>query len=145
MHSALSLLFGRLFFYAQTAAIYGVHILQQEHLVAKRPAPSLTDLSWLEDLSFEQLTTLIAAAEDQLASKRDEAREQLRQEVLEKVRQLGIDPAELFASEKRRSQVKPKYRDKRNPTQTWSGRGRPPRWLQERINAGEDKDDYLIR
>jgi H-NS histone family len=67
--------------------------------------------------------------------------------VIEKVRLLGIDPEELLAAKGRtkRSAVKPKYRDKRDPTQTWSGRGRPPRWLHERINAGENNDDYLIQ
>jgi DNA-binding protein H-NS len=116
--------------------------------VARTPAaPSLTNLSWLEDLSLEQLTTLISAAQAQLERKRDEVRDQLRKEVMEKVQLLGIDPEELFSTKGRmkRSEVKPKYRDKRDPTQTWSGRGRPPRWMQERINAGENKDDYLIR
>jgi DNA-binding protein H-NS len=110
-----------------------------------RPAPSRTDLSWLEDLSFEQLTKLIAAAQDQLDKKRHDAREQLRQEVTEMVRPLGIHPAELFGRQKARSELKPKYRDKRDSTQTWSGRGRRPRWLKERMDAGESKDDYLIR
>jgi DNA-binding protein H-NS len=114
--------------------------------VARTPAvPSLTNLSWPEELTLEQLTTLIKAAQAQHEQKREEVREQLREEVLEKVRLLGIDPAELFATDKRRSQVKPKYRDPGKPENTWSGRGRMPRWLQERVDAGEDKDDYLIR
>jgi DNA-binding protein H-NS len=112
------------------------------------PPPTLKDLSWLEELTFEQLAKLADAIQNQLNAKRREAREQLRQEVMEKVRLLGIDPAELFAFQKgriNRSQVKPKYRDTRDPTQTWSGRGRTPKWLQERIAAGENKDVYLIR
>jgi DNA-binding protein H-NS len=116
--------------------------------VARTPAaPSLTNLSWLEELSLEQLNKLISSAQAQLERKRDEVRDQLRQEVIDKVRLLGIDPEELFATKGRmkRSDVKPKYRDTRDPKQTWSGRGRPPRWLQERMDAGENKDDYLIR
>jgi DNA-binding protein H-NS len=113
------------------------------------PAPSLTDLSWLEQLSFEQLSTLIAATQAQLDSKRQHEKELLRHELLEKARLLGIDPAELLPAHKgrggTRNEVKPKYRDKRDPSLTWSGRGRPPRWLQERLDAGEDRNDYLIR
>jgi DNA-binding protein H-NS len=112
------------------------------------PAPSLKDLSWLEGLNFEQLTTLADAIQNQLDAKRHEVREQLRQELIEKARLFGIDPVDLLPSHRgrvNRSEVKPKYRDTRDPTQTWSGRGRPPKWLQERIAAGENKDDYLIR
>ena len=112
------------------------------------PAPSLANLTWLEELSFEQLNKLISAAQAQLASKRDEAKDQLRRELLEKARLLGVHPSELLPARPRGNsvgKVKPKYRDPSDPTQTWSGRGRPPRWMQERINAGENKDDYLIR
>jgi DNA-binding protein H-NS len=109
----------------------------------------LKDLSWLEELTFEQLAKLAEAIQKHLNAKRQELREKLRQELIEKALQLGIDPAELVPAHKARGgariEVKPKYRDTRDPTQTWSGRGRPPRWLQERIAAGESKDDYLIR
>jgi DNA-binding protein H-NS len=112
------------------------------------PPPSLKDLSWVEELTFEQLAKLAEAIQDQLNAKRHELREQLRQELIEKARQLGIDPTELLPTPKprvNRSEVKPKYRDTRDPAQTWSGRGRTPRWLKERIDAGENKNDYLIR
>jgi DNA-binding protein H-NS len=110
--------------------------------------PSLRDLSWLEELALEQLAKLADAIQNQLSAKRHEVREQLRQELFEKARQLGIDPVELLPGRKARGdrgQVMPKYRDTRDPTQTWSGRGRVPKWLHERIAAGENKDDYLIR
>jgi DNA-binding protein H-NS len=112
-------------------------------------ARSLTNLSWLEDLSFEQLNKLISAAQAQLASKRQEAKDQLRRELVAKAQLLGVHPSELLPAQRPRGtsvgKVKPKYRDPRDPTQTWSGRGRLPRWLQERVKAGENKDDYLIR
>jgi DNA-binding protein H-NS len=111
------------------------------------PPPSLKDLSWLEELTFEQLAKLADAIQNRLNAKRHEARDQLRQELIEKARLFGIDPVDLLPTHKprvNRSEVKPKYRDTRDPTQTWSGRGRVPKWLQERIAAGEIKEDYLI-
>jgi DNA-binding protein H-NS len=108
----------------------------------------LKDLSWLEELSFEQLAKLSDAVQSHLEAKRVEVREQLQQELIDKARLFGIDPTELLPASKsrlKRGEVKPKYRDTRDPSQTWSGRGRPPKWLQERIAAGENKDDYLIR
>jgi DNA-binding protein H-NS len=47
------------------------------------------------------------------------------------VRAEGLTFADVFpaASAKRRSKVAPKYRNPADPSQTWSGRGRQPRWF----------------
>jgi DNA-binding protein H-NS len=38
----------------------------------------------------------------------------------------------------------PKYRNPEDPTITWSGRGRHPRWLNELLAAGRAIDDFRI-
>ena len=43
-----------------------------------------------------------------------------------------------------RSSVAPKYRDPQNPNNTWTGRGKPPRWLADAIAAGKSKESFLI-
>ncbi len=43
-----------------------------------------------------------------------------------------------------RSQVKPKYRNPRQPEQTWSGRGRMTLWLREQIAGGARLEDFRI-
>jgi DNA-binding protein H-NS len=40
--------------------------------------------------------------------------------------------------------VVPKYRNPDDPTQTWSGRGKRPRWLVARLTAGKQIDDFRI-
>ncbi|MHC4055240.1 H-NS histone family protein [Bradyrhizobium sp. 25ACV] len=40
--------------------------------------------------------------------------------------------------------VRPKYRNPKNPAETWSGRGRQPRWLRPQLRSGRDLDDFLI-
>jgi DNA-binding protein H-NS len=40
--------------------------------------------------------------------------------------------------------VAPKYRDPDNPSQTWAGRGQPPRWLTAYENQGRKRDEFLI-
>lgn len=48
-------------------------------------------------------------------------------------------------SRDKRSTVAVKYRDPNNPENTWTGRGRMPRWLAEAIaTGGASKDDYLV-
>jgi DNA-binding protein H-NS len=38
-----------------------------------------------------------------------------------------------------------KYRDPKNPENTWTGRGRPPRWLAAAMKGGKaKKEDFLI-
>jgi DNA-binding protein H-NS len=116
--------------------------------VARIPAVlSLTNTSWIEELNHGQLVKVAEALRAEIEKKREEEKASLREELLEKARLLGIDPAELVPRKARggtRGEVKPKYRDKHDPTLTWSGRGRLPRWLQERVEAGEHKNDYLI-
>lgn len=40
--------------------------------------------------------------------------------------------------------VLPKFRNPADPTQTWAGRGKQPRWLASQIKAGKRVDDFLI-
>ena len=41
--------------------------------------------------------------------------------------------------------VFPKYRNPAEPAQTWSGRGKQPRWLSEQLGAGKKLDDFRIQ
>ena len=43
-----------------------------------------------------------------------------------------------------RAKVKPKYRNPDDPEQTWSGRGRSPKWVEAHLAAGGSKDDLAI-
>lgn len=38
----------------------------------------------------------------------------------------------------------PKFRDPENPENTWTGRGRKPKWLIAAIEAGADISDFAI-
>jgi DNA-binding protein H-NS len=42
------------------------------------------------------------------------------------------------------SKVPAKYRDPANADNTWTGRGVPPRWMQAYLDAGHQRDEYLI-
>lgn len=50
------------------------------------------------------------------------------------------------ASKGRKTKTKnpPKYRNPEDPTQTWSGRGRKPRWINEAEAAGRPISDFEI-
>lgn len=40
--------------------------------------------------------------------------------------------------------VLPKYQNPNNPSETWAGRGKQPRWLVYQLKAGKKKTDFLI-
>lgn len=41
-------------------------------------------------------------------------------------------------------EVKPKFRDSRDPSVTWSGRGKLPRWLTQHLKSGKKLEDFKI-
>ncbi|UYB54482.1 H-NS histone family protein [Xanthomonas sp. AM6] len=40
--------------------------------------------------------------------------------------------------------VPPKYRNPANAAETWTGRGKQPRWLAEQVSKGKKVEDFLI-
>ena len=40
--------------------------------------------------------------------------------------------------------VHPKYRNPERPSETWSGRGKQPRWVGAQLTSGKRVDDLLI-
>ena len=40
--------------------------------------------------------------------------------------------------------VPPKYRNPENPAETWTGRGKQPRWLAAQVAGGKKVEDFLI-
>jgi DNA-binding protein H-NS len=43
-----------------------------------------------------------------------------------------------------RAKVLPKYRNPDNPDETWSGRGRQPKWVQAALAEGQTLEDFAI-
>lgn len=41
--------------------------------------------------------------------------------------------------------VLPKYRNPRNPEETWAGRGKQPRWLVAQLRTGRKLEDFRIK
>lgn len=64
----------------------------------------------------------------------------------ERLHRIGLANEATRFNRKRRPYppVRPKYRNPKNPAETWSGRGRLPRWLRPQLRGGRDLDDFLI-
>jgi DNA-binding protein H-NS len=59
---------------------------------------------------------------------------------------VSLDPGSSNQTRQRRKypQVFPKYQNPRDPDETWSGRGKQPRWLVRALSEGGKIDDYRI-
>jgi DNA-binding protein H-NS len=53
-------------------------------------------------------------------------------------------PAKRAAKKATGAKIAPKYRNPANAAETWTGRGKPPRWLAAELAAGKAKEDFLI-
>ena len=64
----------------------------------------------------------------------------------EQAREMGFSLAELAGAKpgRTRSVGAPKYRHPENPSLTWTGRGRKPKWVAEHIEAGKPIEDLEI-
>lgn len=70
-------------------------------------------------------------------------------EVLEeRLKQLEAAPyveRRVATSERRQyPPVFPKFRNPDVPSETWSGRGKQPRWVAEQLRSGKSMDDFRI-
>ena len=45
----------------------------------------------------------------------------------------------------RYAKVPPKYRNSSAPYETWSGRGKQPRWLTEALHSGHEIEEFRIK
>ena len=116
----------------------------------------------LNALSPKQLDALIAQAKKRKATlgKRKPIAT-VRSKLTQLARAEGYTIAELFGGAaatvaaaprakatragRKLGKVAPKYRNPANPTETWAGRGQPPRWLAAELKSGKTLEDFLIR
>ena len=65
----------------------------------------------------------------------------------DRLRKLGSAPVGKKGGVERRPypKVHAKYRNPKNPAETWAGRGYKPRWLKAQLRAGKKVDDFLIK
>ncbi|RNF34602.1 H-NS histone family protein [Paracoccus methylarcula] len=98
-----------------------------------------------DKLSLKELRDLQAKLERAINSYEDRKRREALTAVENAAREHGFNLAELTGSKpKRAGTVAPKYVNPDDPTLTWTGRGRKPRWVLEALEQGKSLDDLLI-
>jgi DNA-binding protein H-NS len=105
----------------------------------------------IKNLNHNQLTELISKAQARQGELRKEKVGKIREKVLAMIKAEGYNFEDIFggarvAGAKRRGtgSVAPKYRNPADPEQTWSGRGKRPRWFNDALKAGKKEKDLAI-
>ena len=104
----------------------------------------------ISNLSVKELKRLQAEAEVLIASKKDQAIEDAYNQIMTIADNVGLSIEQIleFGAQKRkkstRKAVEPRYRNKNNPSDTWTGRGKQPRWLVAELEKGAQLEDFLI-
>lgn len=92
---------------------------------------------------YEELTKVLA---EKIAAEKLELEKRLAQ--LDRLSPIGeavTRPAPKADRTRRKyPKVLPKYCNPSIPTETWSGRGKQPRWLVAALRSGSKLDDFLI-
>lgn len=99
-------------------------------------------------LSLDELKKLKRDVERAIHSFEHRRLVQAREVLAEKARELGVSLADVLNLDEkgrgRRTPVEAKYRNPADPNQTWSGRGRKPRWFADALASGATADSLLI-
>jgi DNA-binding protein H-NS len=98
----------------------------------------------LKSMSVAQLQDLRGKVEAAISEKVTERRQELQAE-LTKLGHIDGRPARKARRGGPLGRVAPKYRDPKEPSHTWAGRGLQPLWLKEALKSGKKIESFLIK
>ncbi len=97
-------------------------------------------------LSLKELKDLQSQVAKAISGYEDRRKREALAELEEKAKAMGFSLAELTgaAPGRKRSPSVAKYANPANAADTWSGRGRKPRWFSEALAKGKKPEDLAI-
>jgi DNA-binding protein H-NS len=100
----------------------------------------------LNSMSLKELKDLQAQVTKAISSFEDRKKREALIELEEKARALGFSLAELTGASvvKKRAPATVKYANPADKSDTWSGRGRKPRWFVAALNDGKSPEDLMV-
>ena len=100
----------------------------------------------VDKLPLKELLDLETRVKKAIVSARERERNEARQEVMALVAKRGLSITDVFGTGRstKGSKVAVKYRNSDNPDDTWTGRGRQPKWLVAALKKGAKLDDFAV-
>lgn len=104
----------------------------------------------ISNLSVSELERLTNEAKALIESKKEQSLDEAYEQIMQIVNSTGLTLEDLIARGSKatknsvRKPVAPRYRNPDNSSETWTGRGKQPRWLAAHVAAGAKLEDFLI-
>lgn len=104
----------------------------------------------ISNLSVTELERLTHEAQALIEAKKEQSLDEAYERILQIAEEVGLTLDELVARGQKggksttRKPVAPRYRNPDDSSETWTGRGKQPRWLAAKVAAGAKLEDFLI-
>ena len=105
----------------------------------------------LSKLTLDELLSLEARVKLAITERKSAQMNELKERLEAEAAKYGLTLADIMKlgstsskPEKKTGTVAPKYRNPNNPNETWTGRGRAPRWLVELEGDGSQREQFRI-
>lgn len=105
---------------------------------------SVSEIWQLHRMVIEVLATRLTAEKQKLDKRLAQLRREKHQSLaLQNGSRSRRSPAGA-QDVRKHAKVPPKYRNPNEPSETWSGRGKRPRWLARALQEGQKIEDFVI-
>ena len=105
----------------------------------------MAKIKGLDTYSYVELINLQKRVEEAIAEKRAENAQTTKEQLRVMAEKAGFDIKELFGKRgSPRGTGAAKYRNPKDSSQTWTGRGRKPNWLVDAVKKGAKIDTFAI-
>ncbi len=98
----------------------------------------------LENMPRKELEKLRSDVDKAIASVDERNRKKARDAAETAAKEYGFDLDELLGESAPKKKSVAKYRNPENTSQTWTGRGRKPGWMNDALATGRPMEDFEI-
>ena len=104
----------------------------------------------LSGYNLAELKGLQHDIEREIKSRQHQDLQKAREQILAIAQEAGVSVEELLAAGGKKSKtgkgqkVQARFQNPRDNSQTWTGRGRQPKWIAEGLAKGKALDDFRI-
>jgi DNA-binding protein H-NS len=106
----------------------------------------MAKITGIEKASYRELVEARDAIDAALAKRKDEERSEVKRKIAALAGESGFEITELFGGRRggKRAASGVKYRNPKDTSQTWTGRGRKPNWLVEALGQGARLESFEV-
>ena len=95
-------------------------------------------------MTLAELQTLQKEVQSAIKNFEKKKRAEARAAIEAVAKEHGLSLNEILGSSAKTAKAAPKYRNPKNPAETWSGRGRQPAWYKEALTSGKSQKSLEI-